>query len=1111
MAITTRQNSLIVAEDWTKIYQTFKEADFQSYDFETLRKSMVDYLRLYYPEDFNDFIDSSEFIALIDLIAFLGQGLAFRGDLNARENFIDTAERRESILKLAKLINYSPKRNIPASGLLKISSIRTTEPVYDSDGINLAGLTINWNDRTNPSWQEQFITVINTALTNSQRVGRSGNSTTINGVRNDEYELNLSSTRTTPVFPFTATADGYSLPFELVSATAINSLNLYESSPKPSSAFNILSRNDKLGNGSNNTGFFMYFKQGTLDSQSFNITEATPNRVVSINVPGINNSDVWLYQLDADGVPSDEWEHVPTVGGSNIAYNALSQTNRKVFQVVSKANDQIDLVFGDGVFAEIPKGNFVVYYRTSAGINYKITPDEMQGVTVSINYTSKRGRNETLTVTANLEYTVTNASARETLDEIKQKAPQQYYTQNRIVTGEDYNIFPFTQFNNIVKVKSVNRTSSGISRYLDVIDSTGKYSSTNIYGSDGWFYRNEETDNFTFSYSNSNDILRVIRQNINSLLVSKEFTNFYYEKFTHFDQTDLEWKQLTTGTNICTGYFVDGSDNPQQIGDYVASERKYIKPGSLLRIEAPTGYYFNKNNYLRQGTPTGEGERVSFYTSVKAVIDDGTNQGAGALTDGTGPVTFNDIVPTNSIVTKVVAPFATSLTSTIEQSILENVNLKRDFGLRYDIETQEYKIITSDNLNKTGEFSLDNAGDETSGGLDSSWTIYFETNGLVYTVRYRTMDFVFESKYETRFYYDPDVRVFDSSTGQTITDFVNIMGINAKPDSTEAIGVDQFAQIHGVFTEDDGYKDSTKIKVTYPDSDNDGIPDDIDLFNSVVDPDTNPTNKYVFFKNIVDVDGYTRKEPVDVGVVNTEYATQAEINSDIVYFNDGQIFFATDEEEFYILVVDGITRTLPLLESETGDVYSHGIGRGGIKFQYRHNSPNDRRIDPSPGNIIDMYVLTKVYDEDLRVEFSEIENYKPVSDTILFSSAKFKPLFGEEADSTLRAIFKVVKSASSTVSDSEVKSMMISAINRYFSLENWDFGETFYFSELSTYLHRELTPHVASIVLVPTSENQTFGSMYQVNCDPDEIFVSAATVDNIQIISAVTASQLNQL
>jgi len=143
MSSSSRQHSLLAAEDWKKIYQTFREADFQSYDFETLRKSMIDYLKLYYPEDFNDFIESSEYIALIDLIAFLGQSLAFRSDLNARESFIDTAERRDSILKLARLINYSPKRSIPASGFLKIESIATSEKLTDSTGVSITGLPIS--------------------------------------------------------------------------------------------------------------------------------------------------------------------------------------------------------------------------------------------------------------------------------------------------------------------------------------------------------------------------------------------------------------------------------------------------------------------------------------------------------------------------------------------------------------------------------------------------------------------------------------------------------------------------------------------------------------------------------------------------------------------------------------------------------------------------------------------------------------------------------------------------------------------------------------------------------------------------------------------------------
>ena len=44
MASSTRQSALFGVQDWKKIYQTYREADFTSYDYETLRKSFIDYL-----------------------------------------------------------------------------------------------------------------------------------------------------------------------------------------------------------------------------------------------------------------------------------------------------------------------------------------------------------------------------------------------------------------------------------------------------------------------------------------------------------------------------------------------------------------------------------------------------------------------------------------------------------------------------------------------------------------------------------------------------------------------------------------------------------------------------------------------------------------------------------------------------------------------------------------------------------------------------------------------------------------------------------------------------------------------------------------------------------
>ena len=83
-----------------------------------------------------------------------------------------------------------------------------------------------------------------------------------------------------------------------------------------------------------------------------------------------------------------------------------------------------------------------------------------------------------------------------------------------MVTGEDYNIVPLTTNQEIVKVKSINRTTSGISRYFDLKDVSGKYSSTNLYGSDGVLYNEQYTDKRTFTFDTQTDIEGTIENTI---------------------------------------------------------------------------------------------------------------------------------------------------------------------------------------------------------------------------------------------------------------------------------------------------------------------------------------------------------------------------------------------------------------------------------------------------------------------------------------------------------------------------------------------------------------------------------------------------------------------
>jgi hypothetical protein len=53
-----------------------------------------------------------------------------------------------------------------------------------------------------------------------------------------------------------------------------------------------------------------------------------------------------------------------------------------------------------------------------------------------------------------------------------------------------------------------------------------------------------------------------------------------------------------------------------------------------------------------------------------------------------------------------------------------------------------------------------------------------------------------------------------------------------------------------------------------------------------------------------------------------------------------------------------------------------------------------------------------------------------------------------------------------------------------------------------------MTPDIVSIVIVPNEQSQSFGSLYEIKSESNEIFISSATVENVEIIDAITASRL---
>ena len=339
------------------------------------------------------------------------------------------------------------------------------------------------------------------------------------------------------------------------------------------------------------------------------------------------------------------------------------------------------------------------------------------------------------------------------------------------------------------------------------------------------------------------------------------------------------------------------------------------------------------------------------------------------------------------------------------------------------------------------------------------------------------------------------------------------------------LGKDYRWQIDSPIVETDGYVEPKKVIVSFYDANNDGQIDNPDAFTEIVSPFSTSTitgvyDKFVYFE--ISSDG-NRYSLLDDQTLITAYPDESAVPLSGAV--DGQLFYfySTDVVKNY----DAKSGSLLLNTS-----YFSKPGRSGIKFHYMHNSGEERRIDPSKSNIIDIYVLTADYDtafrnylqsggttapltptsQSLENRFSAaLEPIKSISDTMVFHPASYKILFGSQATINLQGTFKAVRNSTRITSNNDLITRILAAIDSFFSVDNWTFGQSFNFTELSTYVLNQLTPDILNFIIVPKNPNLPFGSLFEIACQSNEILVSGATANDIEIIDAVTAAQINSV
>ena len=96
--------------------------NYLSKDFDSIKRDLIDYLQRYFPDDYQDFNEASGGMAIIELLAYVGDMMSFYIDRQVNEGFLDRAIERKNIFSLAQNLGYQPKFARPAVVNLSMSA-----------------------------------------------------------------------------------------------------------------------------------------------------------------------------------------------------------------------------------------------------------------------------------------------------------------------------------------------------------------------------------------------------------------------------------------------------------------------------------------------------------------------------------------------------------------------------------------------------------------------------------------------------------------------------------------------------------------------------------------------------------------------------------------------------------------------------------------------------------------------------------------------------------------------------------------------------------------------------------------------------------------------------
>jgi hypothetical protein len=448
-------------------------------DFESIKSDLETYTKLYYPNEYNDFSESSVGQMLLELNAYVGDILSHNVDSKFNELFLDSAQNRVSVIQLAKNLGYSPKGRAPSATLMDISiDIPTLGDGYDEDYL----ITIEKGMKVGSDSGQRFEVVDEINFANHLSLSGIKNRTIIPNYNSSNEIISYKITKT-------MTAVAGETKHAVIEITASNAVPFFKWTPESSNinvteVMDVVSKTDRSAPVTETE-----WSEAGNNTVWYNVPSLPQERVfIDTSVSGDVSEGYWKYTAERFISEYDENGDLSLTFGGGIRdydnyaeYLANGMTNLTAAQLLN--NDSL------GTIPQI--GTFIHCRYRSGGGPVTNTAQGTISTVHSRNVTYIPGgaglpTNEVNTtiqsIACNNPVPAIGGRDFETLDEMKMNARSHFSSQDRCVTVDDYvsrsTMMP-AQYGNVFRAYAESDESSMNTKlYMLTRDEDGKLSNT---------------------------------------------------------------------------------------------------------------------------------------------------------------------------------------------------------------------------------------------------------------------------------------------------------------------------------------------------------------------------------------------------------------------------------------------------------------------------------------------------------------------------------------------------------------------------------------------------------------------------------------------------------